>query len=153
MRLPRVRFTVRRMMVAVAMVGMVLGIVQFVQRRDAFREKAAEHARLLQKSDPFGEVPEAEVYFSSIGTGKWFQIDRDGVVRSWCHGVAWATPSEEEAWVKGTAGLSDYELKGLDYQRRSTRAAMSYHEALKAKYERAARYPWLSVAPDPPAPK
>jgi hypothetical protein len=26
----------------------------------------------------------------------------------------------------------------------------SYHAALKLKYERAARYPWLSPAPDPP---
>jgi hypothetical protein len=27
-----------------------------------------------------------------------------------------------------------------------------YHDALRRKYERAARYPWLSVAPDPPEP-
>jgi hypothetical protein len=28
-----------------------------------------------------------------------------------------------------------------------------YHLALSRKYERAARYPWLPVAPDPPEPK
>ena len=28
-----------------------------------------------------------------------------------------------------------------------------YHAALRRKYERAARYPWLPVPPDPPEPK
>ena len=27
-----------------------------------------------------------------------------------------------------------------------------YHAAMKAKYERLARYPWLAVDPDPPEP-
>jgi hypothetical protein len=29
----------------------------------------------------------------------------------------------------------------------------AYHRKLRAKYERAARYPWLSVEPDPPIPE
>jgi hypothetical protein len=29
----------------------------------------------------------------------------------------------------------------------------TYHRALKAKYERAVRYPWLPVEPDPPEPE
>src|SRR5262245_11372892 len=29
----------------------------------------------------------------------------------------------------------------------------AYHRELKIKYERAARYPWLSVEPDPPEPE
>jgi hypothetical protein len=29
-------------------------------------------------------------------------------------------------------------------------SAAAYHAAMKRKYERAARYPWLSVEPDPP---
>jgi hypothetical protein len=28
-----------------------------------------------------------------------------------------------------------------------------YHDAMRIKYERAARYPWLPVEPDPPEPK
>jgi hypothetical protein len=28
----------------------------------------------------------------------------------------------------------------------------TYHRGLRIKYERAARYPWLPVAPDPPEP-
>ena len=33
------------------------------------------------------------------------------------------------------------------------RALVHYHSALTQKYERAARYPWLPVAPDPPEPE
>jgi hypothetical protein len=33
------------------------------------------------------------------------------------------------------------------------RRRADYHESLIVKYERAARYPWLPVAPDPPEPK
>ncbi len=29
----------------------------------------------------------------------------------------------------------------------------AHHEALRIKYQRAARYPWLPVAPDPPGPE
>jgi hypothetical protein len=29
----------------------------------------------------------------------------------------------------------------------------AYHRALRLKYERAARYPWLPVGPDPPVPE
>jgi hypothetical protein len=31
-------------------------------------------------------------------------------------------------------------------------ARSAYHAALRDKYERAARYPWLPLAPDPPPP-
>lgn len=31
--------------------------------------------------------------------------------------------------------------------------AAEYHAGLRRKYERAARYPWLRVEPDPPAPE
>ena len=34
----------------------------------------------------------------------------------------------------------------------ATRRAAEYHEAMALKYERAARYPWLPVEPDPPEP-
>ena len=38
-----------------------------------------------------------------------------------------------------------------DAEQATRRAA--YHASLKRKYERAARYPWLPVEPDPPPPK
>jgi hypothetical protein len=51
------------------------------------------------------------------------------------------------AWVSPVAWLSLID--------RDTRvpAKADYHHAMKWKYERAARYPWLPVEPDPPEPE
>jgi hypothetical protein len=38
----------------------------------------------------------------------------------------------------------------LEYQEQFVRK--EYHDALRMKYERVARYPWLPVPPDPPEP-
>jgi hypothetical protein len=35
---------------------------------------------------------------------------------------------------------------------RHDRARVPYHRELRWKYERAARYPWLTIEPDPPEP-
>ncbi len=91
MPLPRVRFTVRRMMVAVAVVA--IGVVGYVNvEKDRTRRVwiAAEHAY------------EAELLAKSAG---------------------------------------------------SSPAKFRWHEAMAAKYLRAARYPFLPVAPDPPEPE
>jgi hypothetical protein len=46
MRLPRVRFTVRRMMIAVAVVGVALGMCLWMVRRSKiFRERSNDHGR------------------------------------------------------------------------------------------------------------
>ena len=47
MRVPRLRFTVRRMMVAVAVVAAVLAVSPFPQRYANYHRKALEHARLV----------------------------------------------------------------------------------------------------------
>jgi hypothetical protein len=47
MRLPRLQFTVRRLMVAVAMMGVVLGVT--IERRDRFRNVAAHHQAETKK--------------------------------------------------------------------------------------------------------
>jgi hypothetical protein len=44
----------------------------------------------------------------------------------------------------------------LDEQRRIVAGLVRkifYHESLARRYERAARYPWLPVEPDPPEPE
>jgi hypothetical protein len=50
--------------------------------------------------------------------------------------------------------LEDVPTAGLGPARYLHRAKtlMLYHRALKGKYDRAARYPWLPVKPDPPPP-
>ncbi len=94
MKLPRVRFTVRRMMVAVAVASLALGLSQWMRRRSGrFDEIHRRHVRAS-----------FEIAYSS---GPW---------------------SDKEA-------------------------RMTYHWRMITKYERAARYPFLPVAPDPPEPE
>jgi hypothetical protein len=104
MRLTRVRFTVRRLMVAVAAAGAMSAAVAAIRARsERFRSLAEYHA--------------ARVAMWSRGS--------EGRYRVW---VDW----------RGE---------------RVSRAASGWHADLAGKYERAARHPWLSVAPDPPEPK
>ena len=94
MRLPRMRFTVRRMMAVVALVA--LGFASPSLKRqwsDWGREYEAEAVRY-----------------------RWFAWDR--------------------------------RQGGSDLDRRKA----AYYDRMAEKYERAARYPWLSVPPDPPEP-
>src|SRR3954464_961716 len=100
MRMPRVRFTVRGMMAAVAIVGALSGCL--IERHTRFRRMAAQHAN--QKSRPW--------------------------------------PSHT---LGGDAEVDRYMLRMIGKYR--------WHDRLEPKYERAARYPWLPVAPDPPEPE
>jgi hypothetical protein len=95
MRLPRLRFTVRRMMVAVAVVGILLGTMT-VRRGHSLRLATYHQGQVKRLYDQYGE---AENFFGRASGG-----------------ILW-------------------------------------HSELQWKYERAARYPWLPVEPDPPEPE
>jgi hypothetical protein len=91
MRLPRPRFTLRRLMVAVAVMAVVLGLCRWLWTRSvAFRSIADAH-----NAQRMGGIP------------------------------------------MHTENLP----------------SLLYHIEMGNKYDRAARYPWLPVAPDPPEPK
>jgi hypothetical protein len=54
-------------------------------------------------------------------------------------------------WVETTGGFGlSYKPTGRAFP--DDDEYFSYHERLRLKYERAARYPWLLVEPDPPPP-
>ncbi len=115
MPVPRVRFTVRRMMVAVAVLAILLGVYGWVLRLRRmsveFLAEARRHADMEQ------------VLRTIIGV------------------------SGRDSFVDISPG------PGVP-SRRTTAGAVAEHEAaLGRKYERAARYPWLSVAPGPPEPE
>ena len=99
MRLPRVRFTVRGLMVAVAAVGLVLGVYATCRSRSA-----RFHALMISHESRAMEL-----------------LDE-------------APPGADAA------------------VRRRFHTRLDWHETMYAKYERAARHPWLTVAPDPPEP-
>jgi hypothetical protein len=56
MRLPSVQFTVRRMMVAVAVVAVLLGVGPFRQRSAKYQRKAVEHAGQVGVSNENAKV-------------------------------------------------------------------------------------------------
>ena len=97
MRMPRFRFTLRRGMIAVAVIGVAASLYE---RHVRFARLAAYHRDKAIVGRPFLIA----TYLQS-----------------------------------GTAGIPS------PYHER--------HDSLAEKYERAARYPWLPVAPDPPKPE
>ena len=91
------RFTVRRLMVAVAIIGSTLGItIHTIERRERFRWIAVHHRANIPKDMP--------------------RIKPFGM--------------EDKHW-----------------------RLIEWHESMARKYEHAARYPWLPVAPDRPEPR
>jgi hypothetical protein len=111
MRLPRVRFTLRRLMIVVAVAAVLMaasnGLARLRLLSSDYRARAEEHAGI-------------EATLRRI-------IASDGA----------DTPVD----ISPGAGLRS--------RRFTARAVADYEAALRRKYERAARYPWLRVKPDP----
>jgi hypothetical protein len=111
MRFPRVRFTVRRMMVAVAIIGIVVWLGIAGGRHWRYRRLAASYAskESLARNFSSGELTATRITF----------------------------------FLKRPCGESTT----------SVMAHLGYYAEMRAKYDHAARHPWLPVAPDPPEPK
>ena len=106
MRLSRVRFTLRLMMVAIAV---LTPPCWFVERKRRFQGLAEYHS-LRSEADIICCVT---------------LVTDDG---------------KQTALVESATGTP------------TTLAPRDWHRVLREKYEKAARSPWLSVAPDPPRP-
>jgi hypothetical protein len=105
MKLSRPRFTVRRLMVVVALAALLLGVIAGVEnRRRSFLSLVDAH--------------------------------RAGMI----------------AWEEGDPSETSRERFDLSGRKVSLKDHR-WHLQMAEKYERAARYPWLPVAPDPPAPE
>jgi hypothetical protein len=115
MRLPRVRFTVRRLMIVVAVAAGLMaawvGLARLRLLSSDYRARAEQHAGI-------------EETLRRI-------VASDGA----------------DAPVDISPG------PGLRSRRFTARAVAEHEAALRRKYERAARYPWLPVEPDPLEPE
>src|SRR5262245_60435426 len=116
MKLPRVRFTVRRMILAVA----VAALVMYGRRVQQHRQHCLSLAVLCGAADR-GVRNSGAVYRLDINTE---------TLQAW----PFETPARTPADIEGR-------------RRRS-----AYRVGLRQKYDRAAAFPWLPVAPDPPLP-
>jgi hypothetical protein len=115
--MPRVRFTVRRMMIAVAIVGAALGLGLWGMRATRWANDCKTRAGWHTSWGRY-MIAEADEYRIAIESGTSLHPEAKNYPR--------------------------YEAR--------ERARGRFHLRLAAKYERAARYPWLPVAPDPPEP-
>lgn len=114
--MPRFRFTMRRMMIAVAIAGIACGGEVMRRRREDFKSRASYH--LWQEGHGLG--------LSERLLRAAIESDRDGK-------VLYSKLRRDSAAKLASWGL--------------------HHSKLRMKYERAARYPWFRVAPDPPEPE
>jgi hypothetical protein len=156
MRMPRVRFTVRRMMVAVAIAGVVTGIAVLKKKRDGFLERARFHAMVEQSG-----LEIAESFFAVAGAFREFAdgaMPADSLPRLVVHPTS--RPDDEYVFIpqhdppaETDSGQLEQDGSGIAAIAFRNRENAAWHGALKRKYERAARYPWLPVAPDPPEPE
>ena len=139
MHLPRVWFSVRRLMVAVAVAALLSGALVLHRRSTAFAVIALEHA-----GEIFGieeETPPREDWESI-----WFADAPDRVAKPARRFIPPGRPDE-------TPGREELEEPKIAAWRQSQRRRIAYHETMMQKYQRASRYPWLPVAPDPPVPE
>jgi hypothetical protein len=123
MTLPRVRFTVRRMMVAVAVVGPLVGLMM---RHLQFRRMVAFHDSQVFESFEIKPLPR----------------------KAGSPGLALASITVFNRFGRP---VDCVDQAGDAMKRLASRSA--WHEALRRKFEYAATHPWLPVAPDPPEPE
>jgi hypothetical protein len=155
MRRLRVRFTVRTMMVAVAVVAVAVGggltVTRLKRLRDEYRQKAEYHAQEMGQWDLSGGV--LGLYF--FEGRNVYELSPDGRFLRWyplpTPPVVTPFPGDVP-WVEGTNGLPEDDRAKVTRRFLAYRARAVYHAALRRKYERAAASPWLAIDPDPPEP-
>jgi hypothetical protein len=123
MHLPRFwpRFSVRRLIIAVAIVAVVL----------------AAWLKSVQYWDLSTQYQERVNWFESMAYVHGIRID------------SWETLIARK---KKDPACDGFTLEVLQDQAKRDRIWLEYDRGLIAKYKRATRYPWLSVAPDPTDP-
>ena len=130
MRWPRPRFTMRRMMIVVAVIAVAMGVEVMRRRHDSFRRKADFHA------------VEEKASLESIE-----DLRRD---------EQWARERLASPTMSNNETTIPMDLRDQIKQRRRELVAMKarteWHARMGRKYAYAASHPWLAVAADPPAP-
>jgi hypothetical protein len=134
------------MMIAVALVGVFLGLLAWDLRLQELSRAYRKQAYRVSRFEETKRLSEANLR-------KWSEGDR-----------AVASATEEAMLTFEAAGVQKKELRvEVDFLRRRAskqreeadrvRALAEHYGSLRRKWERAARYPWRAVEPDPPDPE
>lgn len=141
MGLPRVRFTVRRMMVAVAVMALILGAWVFGERRGVYLEQAAMYGRLER-----AELEQAERYESRAAR---LRAQMSQPVPRSENDTEERYQARVERWARersGKLGEARLRLGELDRSAKVRRHIAAQFARLRHGYQRAASMPWLSVS-------
>jgi hypothetical protein len=150
MRLPRVRIWM--MMVAVAFVAMAIYVRILWKRRAEFLERAdglAKHQRIaLKAAEIYRAVPQ-----------KLRKLDAE-LLTTWRERAdeLEATEGKSAEWKNLTETIEKFAVfstcrVGLHEREYDSHVLIAKHwTQLRRRYERAARYPWVSIPPHPPEP-
>ncbi len=129
----RIQLQVRTLLMAVATVGLALGVWTQFQRlgriRAEYKGEAYMCSLMEDSARASGEMSEAD----------WLALCRDIERRN------------RDGDVPRSGGIQALVLPPPSPEVQRKRA--DHYAALRRKYELAARYPWLFVAPDPPEPE
>lgn len=137
MRMPRVRFSVRGLMVVVAIAGVVFAVPRVLWLRTRYFLNEARYHALLQAAYNKGHI---DYHGDLIWPHRYLELTISvDDLESWKAYLATRRPIP--SWKQVT--VSADRAPGISF----------YHWNLRNKYERAARQPWLPVAPDPPEPE
>jgi hypothetical protein len=161
MRLPRVRFTLRSMMIAAAVVGLASGVtVESGRRRQRFLRAYRGHALAEYECSIKAQILLANMgakgtYRPSLSevAAMWRMdaeerrlLEADGEdLRAMMRDAGWKNPRSIPLRIDITETMKAGGLGSL--LRRE-----DYHRRLRKTYARASRYPWLPVSPDPQGP-
>ena len=147
MRLPRLRLTVRRMMGAVAIAGLLCYAAILWERHTDRGRLAVLHSSLSRYHRELAEVNLAQA------TRQQRSADRYRSTRET------RTPAIESRESRAVGNIADQlitESESMSAGHRTDAEGHSrlteYHDVLSRKYEWAARRPWLLATPDPPMP-
>jgi hypothetical protein len=152
MRLARPRYTIWRLMILVAVVGLLLGggigAVRLKRRADYFRGKAADHARLERFFLQL--LASEERFLASFRRSSEWAIARlrDLELDSRYFPPAGLVPEMFRSSVRRNQRLIDTTTQFIENLRRYA----SDQARMKQKYERAASRPWEPLPPEPKKP-
>jgi hypothetical protein len=133
------RFHLRTLLIAVAAVGMVLGCgieaVRMSRWAGACRATAAAYAR------------------SALFQQQAVHMARVALALAQRRDCAWRRRAAEARSEGEVIELGDRDVRRGRERLASAERRLAWSARLARKYERAARCPWLPVAPDPPPPE
>jgi hypothetical protein len=130
-------------MVLVAIAAVVLGADSVRRRRDRWRDLGFTHS-MKERLNLHLADGHAQVAAQNEAGAEGLRASAAAA-----HGDGTINEEMRSSFADTFAAAARKERAG----ERRYRALARYHVELRRKYERAARYPWLPVAPDPPEPR